>query len=168
MAVRDIVKQGDEALRKVARPVDVINSRIRTLLDDMAETMRAADGVGLAANQVGVLRRVVVIDVGEGLVELINPEITASEGEQIGMEGCLSCPGRRGYVRRPYKVTARALNREGKMFEITGTGMLARALCHETEHLDGKLFVELIMTDQELRDAGIDPDAQSAQDEDDA
>lgn len=157
MAIRDIVKQGDETLRKTARPIKVIDGRIRTLLDDMAETMRDADGVGLAANQVGVLRRIVVIDVGEGLIELINPEIVETEGEQIGPEGCLSCPGRRGYVRRPEKVTARALNREGKPFEVTGRGMLARALCHEIEHLDGKLFIERIMTDEELRDIGLDP-----------
>ena len=155
MAIRDIVRQGDAALRKTAKTVNVIDGRIRRLLDDMAETMYNADGVGLAANQVGVLRRVVVIDVGEGIIELINPEIVSSEGEQIGIEGCLSCPGRRGYVNRPEKVTARALNREGKPFEITGIGMLARALCHETEHLDGKLFVERIMTDEELRAAGI-------------
>jgi len=155
LAIRDIVRQGDAALRKTAKTVNVIDGRIRRLLDDMAETMYNADGVGLAANQVGVLRRVVVIDVGEGIIELINPEIVSSEGEQIGIEGCLSCPGRRGYVNRPEKVTARALNREGKPFEITGIGMLARALCHETEHLDGKLFVERIMTDEELRAAGI-------------
>lgn len=156
MAIRDIVKQGDETLRKKARQVNVIDSRIRTLLDDMAETMYEAEGVGLAANQVGVLRRVVVIDTGNGLIELINPEIVSEEGEQIGMEGCLSCPGRRGYVRRPDKVTARALNREGKPFEITGSGMLARAICHEVEHLDGKLFVERIMTDEELQQAGVE------------
>jgi peptide deformylase len=157
LAIRDIRKQGDEALRKAAKPVQVITSRIHTLLDDMAETLYDVQGVGLAANQVGVLKRVVVIDVGEGLVELINPEIITVEGEQIEPEGCLSCPGVRGFVRRPYRVTARALNREGKPFEITGSGMMAKALCHETDHLDGKLFVERIMTQQELLEAGIDP-----------
>ncbi len=166
MAIRDIVKQGDEVLRARCKPVTVIDKRIHTLLDDMAETMRDADGAGFAANQIGVRRRVVVIDVGEGLIELINPEVIERDGEQIGPEGCLSCPGVRGYVARPETVKARALDRFGKAFEITGSGMLARALCHETDHLDGKLFVELIMTRDELLAKGIDPDAPPQEPED--
>lgn len=159
MAIRDIVRQGDEVLRAKCKKVQVIDKRIHTLLDDMAETMYAADGVGLAANQVGVRRRIVVIDVGDGLIELINPEIVAVDGEQVGPEGCLSCPGQRGFVARPMNVTARALDRHGKAFEITGSAMLARALCHETDHLDGKLFIELILSDEQLREKGYDPEA---------
>ena len=130
MAIRKILKIGDETLRKHARPVAEVDRRTKQLLDDMAETMYAADGAGLAAPQVGILRRVVVIDVGEGLIELVNPEIVASEGEQHQAEGCLSVPGKRGVVARPAKVTVRALNRRGKPIEIVGEGFLAIALCH--------------------------------------
>ena len=142
--VRKIVKLGDENLRKVCNPVKNFNIRLALLLRDMAETMYKADGVGLAAPQVGILRRVVVIDIGDdhGLIELVNPEIIASEGEQAGSEGCLSVPGRRGYVVRPNKVTVRAQDRKGKKFEITGEGLLARALCHEIDHLDGVIYVD--------------------------
>ena len=142
MAIRKILKIGDETLRKHARPVTEVDRRTRQLLDDMAETMYAADGAGLAAPQVGILRRVVVIDVGEGLIELVNPEIVASEGEQHQAEGCLSVPGKRGVVARPAKVTVRALNRRGKPIEIVGEGFLAMALCHEIDHLDGVLYVD--------------------------
>ena len=145
MAIRQVVKIGEEVLRKKSRPVDVLNRRILTLLDDMAETMYAQDGVGLAAPQVGILRRVVVIDVGEGLLELVNPEILSTEGEQRQMEGCLSVPGKRGVVARPEKVTVRALNRRGKPIEIVGEGFLAIALCHEIDHLDGVLYVDKII-----------------------
>lgn len=118
----------------------------------MAETMYAADGVGLAAPQVGILRRVVVIDVGEGLVELINPEIVATEGASVGPEGCLSVPGRRGLVERPTKVTVHALDRKGREIEVVGTGLMAVALCHEIDHLDGVIYVDKMIkdiTDQE-------------------
>ena len=145
MAIRKILKIGDETLRKHARPVAEVDRRTRQLLDDMAETMYAADGAGLAAPQVGILRRVVVIDVGEGLIELVNPEIVASEGEQHQAEGCLSVPGKQGVVARPAKVTVRALNRRGKPIEIVGEGFLAMALCHEIDHLDGVLYVDKII-----------------------
>ena len=134
----------DEALlRRTSRPVDKINQRILTLLDDMVETMRKADGVGLAAPQVGVLRRVVVIEVEEGnVLELINPEIISRDGTQTGPEGCLSVPGRQGIVERPEHVVLRALDRNGKLREYEGEGLLARAMCHETDHLDGILYTD--------------------------
>lgn len=144
MAKLKIVKVGDDVLRKKCRPVDEITPKILTLLDDMAETMRAAEGVGLAAPQVGVLRRVVVIEVEEGkLIELINPRIIAYSGEQIGQEGCLSVPGKWGKTKRPMHVTVRALDRHGKEFDITGSELLAKAFCHEIDHLDGKLYIDI-------------------------
>ncbi|SHJ04359.1 peptide deformylase [Lutispora thermophila] len=142
MAIRAIRKDSDEILRKVSKKVEKIDDRILTLLDDMAETMRAADGVGLAAPQVGILRRVVVIDIGEGLIELINPVIVYESGEQQREEGCLSIPGKSGIVKRPKKVIVRALNRKGETFEITGEDLLAVALCHEIDHLNGILFID--------------------------
>ena len=143
MAKLKIVKVGDETLRKVCRPVDKITPRVLTLLDDMVETMRAADGVGLAAPQVGILKRIVVIEVEEGkVIELINPKIIAFSGEQEGSEGCLSVPGRFGIVKRPMHVTVRAMNRDGETVDITGSELLARAFCHELDHLDGKLFID--------------------------
>ena len=144
MAKLKIVKIGDDVLRKVCRPVDKITPRTLTLLDDMVETMRAANGVGLAAPQVGVLRRIVVIEVEEGqVIELINPKIIAYSGEQTDTEGCLSVPGRSGVVTRPKHVTVRALNRAGESFDITGSDLLARAFCHELDHLDGRLYVDI-------------------------
>ena len=144
MAKLKIVKLGDETLRKVCRPVDKITPRILTLLDDMAETMRAADGVGLAAPQVGVLRRIVVVEVEPGnLIELINPKIIAYSGQQEDVEGCLSVPGKCGTVVRPMHVTVRAMNRKGETFDITGSELLARAFCHELDHLDGKLYIDI-------------------------
>ena len=140
--VRKIVKLGDEVLRKQSKPMQKFDLRLWLLLRDMADTMYKAEGVGLAAPQVGILRRVVVIDIGEGLVELINPEIIAMEGEQGGPEGCLSVPGRQGFVVRPNKVTVRAQDRNGKFFELTGEGFMARALCHELDHLDGVIYVD--------------------------
>ena len=140
MAIRNILKEGDETLLKVSRRVDKIDDRIHQLLDDMRETMYAADGVGLAAPQVGILRRIAVIDVGDGVLELINPEIISSTGEQEEIEGCLSLPGVSGYTKRPMNVTVTAFDREGREIVITGTGLLARALCHEIDHLDGILF----------------------------
>ena len=144
MAKLKIVKVGDDILRKRCRPVEEITPKIHRLLDDMAETMRAAQGVGLAAPQVGILRRIVVIEVEEGnLIELINPKIIAYAGEQEGTEGCLSVPNKWGTVKRPMHVTVRALNRHGEEFEITGSGFLARAFCHELDHLDGKLYIDI-------------------------
>lgn len=144
MAKLKIVKVGDDILRKKCRPVDEITPKILTLLDDMAETMRAAEGVGLAAPQVGILRRVVVIEVEEGkLIELINPKIIAYSGEQEGQEGCLSVPGKWGTTKRPKHVTVRATNRNGEEFEINGSDLLAKAFCHEIDHLDGKLYIDI-------------------------
>ena len=146
MAKLKIVKVGDDTLRRVCRPVDKITPRILTLLDDMAETMHAADGVGLAAPQVGVLRRIVVVETEPGkLIELINPKIIAYSGTQEGTEGCLSVPGKYGTVTRPMHVTVRALNRKGETFDITGSELLARAFCHELDHLDGKLFLDKVI-----------------------
>ena len=143
MAKRKIVQFGDDTLRRACRPVDVINQNVLTLLDDMVETMRANDGVGLAAPQVGILRRIAVIEVEPGeVIELINPKIIATAGEQEGSEGCLSLPGQFGMVKRPKYVTVRATDRHGKEFEMNGTDLLARAFCHEIEHLDGKLFID--------------------------
>ena len=144
MAKLKIVKLGDDTLRKVCRPVEKITPRILTLLDDMAETMHAANGCGLAAPQVGVLRRIVVVEVEEGqLIELINPKIIAYSGEQEDAEGCLSVPGKCGTVKRPMHVTVRAMNRHGETFDITGSELLARAFCHELDHLDGKLYIDI-------------------------
>ena len=144
MALRQIVQIGEEVLRKKSKKVEVIDEKIIQLLDDMADTMYAADGVGLAAPQVGILKRVVVIDIGDGLLELINPEIIEVSGEQLDDEGCLSVAGECGAVRRPYTVKVRAYNREGQLFEIVGEELLARAFCHEIDHLDGILFVDKI------------------------
>jgi peptide deformylase len=144
MAKLKILKVGDSTLRKVCRPVDKITPRILMLLDDMIETMRAADGVGLAAPQVGVLRRVVVIETpDDGLFELINPKIIAYSGEQESEEGCLSVPGRWGLTKRPMHVTVRAMNRKGETVDYTGSGLLAKAFCHELDHLDGKLYIDI-------------------------
>lgn len=143
MAILNIVKEGDPLLRKVSRPVTEITPRILTLLDDMKDTMRLADGCGLAAVQVGVLRRVVVIETEPGTVyELINPRIVAYAGHQENVEGCLSVPGKAGITSRPQHVTVRALNRHGEEFELRGSDLLARAICHECDHLDGKLFID--------------------------
>lgn len=142
MAIRKIRKLGDEVLRKKAKKVTVFDERLKQLIEDMAETMKWANGVGLAAPQIGILKRVVVIDVGEGLIELINPEIIAEEGEVVGIEGCLSIPGVTGEVARPKKVKVRAQNSKGEFIEIEGEDLLARALCHEIDHLDGVLFID--------------------------
>lgn len=143
MAKLNIIKIGDDTLRKVCRPVETVTPRICQLLDDMIDTMRDAEGVGLAAPQVGILRRVVVIEVEEEKVlELINPRIIATAGEQEEIEGCLSVPGRSGKTRRPMHVTVRAMNRNGEEFDVSGSGLLARAFCHELDHLDGKLYID--------------------------
>jgi peptide deformylase len=144
MAKLKIVKFGDPTLRKVSRPVDEITPKIKMLLDDMIETMRAANGCGLAAPQVGILRRIAVIEVEPGVVyELINPKIVAYTGEQHESEGCLSNPGEYGITRRPRAVTVRATNRNGVEYELVGTDLLARAICHECDHLDGKLYTDV-------------------------
>lgn len=144
MALRQVLFLGEDALRKISRPIESINKRILTLLDDMAETMYEQEGAGLAAPQVGVLRRAIVIDVGDdnGLIQMINPEIIAREGEQECIEGCLSIPGRRGYVVRPQKVVVHGTARSGKEIEIVAEGHLAIAFCHEIDHLDGILFLD--------------------------
>ena len=148
MAIRKIVVLGeDEVLRKRSRRVDKFDKRLRTLLDDMAQTMYDADGVGLAAPQVGILKRAVVIDVGDGLIELVNPEIIRAEGAHVGVESCLSVPNRCGTVERPERVAVRAQNRRGEPIEITGEGFLAVALCHEIDHLDGVLYIDKMIED---------------------
>ena len=146
MAVRNIVKTGDDILRKKSRPVEKFDERLWQLLDDMRETMYLANGVGLAAVQVGILRRVVVLDCSQdksGYIELINPEIIVTSGEQTGGEGCLSFPGKYGTVTRPMSVTVRAQDRNGEWFEKSGEGLKARAFCHEIDHLNGICFVDL-------------------------
>ncbi len=142
MALRQIVTIGEDILYKKSRKVEVFDDRLAQLLDDMLETMYAANGVGLAAVQIGILKRVVVVDTGDGVYELVNPEIIESSGQQDGYEGCLSVPGRRGTVVRPMNVTVKAQDRNGKEHTYKVTGFTARAFCHEIDHLDGTLFVE--------------------------
>jgi peptide deformylase len=142
MALRRILHDGDEALRKRSKEVTAFDDKLWVLLDDMKETMAHANGVGLAAPQIGILRRVVVIDVGDGVIELINPVITEEHGSQKRMEGCLSVPDKWGYVKRPEKVTVKAQNRYGKDVEYSGTDLFAVAVCHEVDHLDGVLFTD--------------------------
>ena len=143
MALRSIMKHpADGVLRKRARDVEGVSGRIQALLEDMAETMYRANGAGLAAPQVGILRRLVVIDIGTGLIKLINPVIVDAAGEQLETEGCLSIPGVYGKVKRPEKVVVKALDENGKLLVLKGTGLLARAFCHEIDHLDGILFID--------------------------
>lgn len=144
MALRIIRKNDDPALYKMCKEVKKFDARLSELIDDMIETMNDADGVGLAAPQIGVLRRVCVIDVGEGPVELVNPVILESSGEQGGMEGCLSFPGESGYVVRPNHVKVEAYDRHGDLYEYEGEGLFARAVFHETDHLDGKVYLRLV------------------------
>lgn len=145
MAVRNIVVKGDDILRKKCRPVDKFDEKLWTLLDDMAETLEKAQGVGLAAPQVGILRRAVIIDAGEGLYELINPEIleTSKETQRV-LEGCLSCPGEWGYTTRPMRVKFKAQDRNGEWYEKEVTELFAQAVCHELAHLEGQLFVDIV------------------------
>lgn len=153
MAIRNIITEGDETLLKKSREVGEITPKILTLLDDMKETMYSADGVGLAAPQVGILRRIALVDVGEGPLELINPVILEQEGEQEEVEGCLSVPGVHGIVVRPHRVVVEALDRNGILQRYEGTDLLARAFCHEIDHLDGILFntkAVRFITDEEL------------------
>lgn len=143
MALRKIVLKTDDILRKRCKPVENFDEKLGILLDDMAETMHKANGVGLAAPQVGILRRAVVVDVGEGLLELINPEIIKSKGSQRGIEGCLSCPDDWGYVVRPAEIIVKAQDRTGKHIQLKLKDFFAVAACHEIDHLDGKLFIDI-------------------------
>lgn len=146
MALREIRLDGDPVLRKKARPVDIFGAHLHALLDDMAETMYDANGVGLAAPQIGVRRRVAVVDIGDGVrYELVNPEIVEQEGQRCGAEGCLSFPERSGYVRRPQKIRVQAQDREGHPLDIEAEGYLAVAMCHEIDHLNGILFTDKII-----------------------
>ncbi len=155
MAILNIVKEGDETLRKVCRPVVEITPRILRLLDDMRDTLLEAQGIGLAAPQVGILRRIALVDTGDEIVELINPEIIKREGEQQEMEGCLSVPDVWGITKRPMKVTVRATNRFGEEFTVSGEDLIARCFCHEIDHLDGHLFTDeaiRILTPEEVKE----------------
>ena len=147
MAIRNIVTEGDSVLRKTCRSVLNFDERLAQLLDDMKETMYKAEGVGLAAPQVGILRRICVIDVGNGPVVMINPVITATDGEQTGTEGCLSNPGKYGTVTRPAKVTATAMDENGEVKVYEAEGLFARAICHELDHLDGVVFTDKVTGD---------------------
>lgn len=145
MAIRNIVKEGDPVLNKICRPVEKFDEKLWTLLDDMYETMVDGEGVGLAGPQVGILRRIFIIDIGEGLHEFINPKIVSTKGRQEGSEGCLSCPGEFGITERPMYVTVTAQNRYGDQFTLNAEGLMAKAVCHENDHLDGILFKEHII-----------------------
>ena len=155
MALRNIITEGDPTLTKVSRVVTKFDARLHELIDDMVETLKDANGVGLAAPQVGVLRRVVVLDTGEEVLELVNPEILSATGEQTGLEGCLSVPGKYGIVTRPNVVKVRAQDRDGNWYEAEGEGLIARGFCHEIDHLDGHLYtekVERFLTEEELEE----------------
>ena len=146
MALRQIRLLGDDILRKKCKKVEVVDDRIRQILNDMAETMyNTENGGGLAACQVGILKKLVVVDMGQGLIKLVNPQIIKAEGEQKALEGCLSIPNRWGYVLRPNKVTVKALNENGEEIIVTGTGDLAKCFCHEIDHLDGVLFIDKVI-----------------------
>ena len=156
MAIRKIVTLGDETLRKHCKPQEKFDKRLATLLKDMADTMYKAEGVGLAAPQVGILRRIAVVDVTEdhsGLLEMVNPEIIERQGEQTGREGCLSVPGRQGVVTRPMKIKARFQDKNGDSYELETEGFEARAICHELDHLDGTLYIDVM--DRELTEEEI-------------
>ena len=153
MGLRKILTDKEPALHKVCKPVTAFDSKLYKLLDDMAETMADANGVGLAAPQVGILRRVVVVDTGEEVLELINPSLVETDGEQIGPEGCLSVPGKYGLVKRPYTAKVRAQDRDGEWFEVEGEELIARCFCHELDHLDGIVYTEVMdrfLTEEEL------------------
>ena len=153
MGLRKILTDKDPALHKVCKPVEKFDTRLYELLDDMNETLVDSGGVGLAAPQVGILRRVVLVDTGEEILELINPELVETDGEQEGPEGCLSVPGQYGLVKRPYYAKVRAQDREGNWFEAEGEELIARCFCHELDHLDGILYTQLmerLLTEEEL------------------
>ena len=153
MGIRKILTDKDPALHKVCKPVENFDCRLHKLLDDMGDTMREANGVGLAAPQVGILRRVVVVDLGDEILELVNPTLVETDGEQEGAEGCLSVPGRYGLVKRPYYAKVRAQDRNGQWFEAEGEELIGRCFCHELDHLDGILYTQVMeryMTEEEL------------------
>jgi len=153
MGIRKILTDKDPALHKVCKPVENFDRKLHKLLDDMGETMRDANGVGLAAPQVGILRRVVVVDLGDEILELVNPTLVETDGEQEGAEGCLSVPGRYGLVKRPYYAKVRAQDRNGQWFEAEGEELIGRCFCHELDHLDGILYTQVMeryMTEEEL------------------
>lgn len=153
MGLRKILTDKDPALHKVCRPVEKFDGRLHKLLDDMAETLAEAEGVGLAAPQVGILRRLVIVDTGEEILELVNPTLLETSGEQIGAEGCLSHPGKYGLVKRPNYAKVRAQDRNGEWFEAEGEELIARCFCHELDHLDGIMYTEIMdrfLTDEEL------------------
>ena len=153
MGLRKILTDAEPALHKVCRPVEKFDWRLHKLLDDMAETLEEANGVGLAAPQVGILRRVVIVDTGDGLLELINPTIIETDGEQVGPEGCLSVPGKYGLVKRPYYAKVRAQDRFGQWYEAEGEELIGRCFCHELDHLDGIVYTEVMerfLTEDEL------------------
>lgn len=153
MGLRKILTDKDPALHKVCRPVTSFDKKLHKLLDDMGETMRDANGVGLAAPQVGILRRVVTVDLGDEILELVNPTLVETDGEQIGAEGCLSVPGRYGLVKRPYYAKVKAQDRYGEWFEVEGEELIGRCFCHELDHLDGIVYTEVMdrfLTEEEL------------------
>ncbi|MDY3225809.1 MAG: peptide deformylase [Candidatus Faecousia sp.] len=153
MGLRKILTDKDPALHKVCRPVEKFDGKLHKLLDDMAQTLKEANGVGLAAPQVGILRRVVIVDTGEEILELVNPTLLETSGEQVGAEGCLSVPGKYGLVKRPNYAKVRAQNRNGEWFEAEGEELIARCFCHELDHLDGIVYTEVMerfLTDEEL------------------
>ena len=153
MGLRKILTDKDPALHKVCKPVENFDWRLHKLLDDMAETLEEANGVGLAAPQVGILRRVVIVDTGDGILELVNPEIIETDGEQVGAEGCLSVPGKYGLVKRPYYAKVRAQDRDGNWYEAEGEELIGRCFCHELDHLDGIIYTQVMeryLTDEEL------------------
>ena len=153
MGIRNILTDKEPALHKVCKPVRSFDSRLHKLLDDMKDTLLESNGVGLAAPQVGILRRVVVVDIGEEILELVNPELVETDGEQVGPEGCLSVPGRYGLVKRPYYAKVRAQDRFGDWFEAEGEELIGRCFCHELDHLDGIVYTEVMerfLTDEEL------------------
>ena len=153
MGMRKILTDKEPALHKVCKPVTEFNGKLHKLLEDMRETLLDANGVGLAAPQVGILRRVVLVDTGEEILELINPTLVETDGEQTGAEGCLSVPGKYGRVKRPYYAKVRAQDRDGNWFEAEGEELIARCFCHELDHLDGIVYTEVMerfLTDEEL------------------
>ena len=153
MGLRKILTDAEPALHKVCKPVTSFDAKLHKLLDDMAETLEEANGVGLAAPQVGILRRVVIVDIGEGILELVNPELIETDGEQIGAEGCLSVPGKYGLVKRPYYAKVKAQDRDGNWYEVEGEELIGRCFCHELDHLDGIIYTEVMeryLTDEEL------------------
>ena len=154
MGLRKILTDKDPALHKVCRPVEAFDGRLHKLLDDMRDTLLDSGGVGLAAPQIGILRRVVVVDVGDEIVELVNPEMLETDGEQVGPEGCLSVPGKYGLVKRPYYAKVRAQDRDGNWFEAEGEELIGRCFCHELDHLDGIIYTEVRerwLTEDELQ-----------------